>query len=176
MFSTQSKLSLAKATLTQDVPVYVQFYITARCNLACEQCNIIYSNSDCEEVSLDKIKKIADNFASLGVAIVLLTGGEPYMRKDLHEIIYEFESRGIHVRMQTNGFASEERIIQSIQSGGTDISISLDSLIQEKQDVINGDYQNSWDRALETISYFSTHLPKEDSFALRLCLAEEESK
>ena len=43
MFSLQSKISLARSTLFQDQPVYVQFYITARCNLTCNQCNIIYA-------------------------------------------------------------------------------------------------------------------------------------
>jgi cyclic pyranopterin phosphate synthase len=74
------------------------------------------------------------------VAIVLLTGGEPFARKDLSEIIYAFESRGIHVRMQTNGFASEEQIAKAVEAGGRDISISLDSLNPERQDNINGDF------------------------------------
>ena len=46
MFSSLSKKTLGKALLTKDQPVYVQFYVTARCNLTCEQCNIIYSNAD----------------------------------------------------------------------------------------------------------------------------------
>ena len=128
MFSSLSKLTLAKAALFQNAPVYVQFYVTARCNLTCEQCNIIYANSDVRECTIDEIKRIADNFARMGVAIVLLTGGEPFARKDLPEIIHAFESRGVHVRMQTNGFASEEQIARAVEAGGKDISISLDSL------------------------------------------------
>ena len=77
VFSSLSKWTLLHSAIFHDVPVYVQFYITARCNLTCEQCNIIYANSDCRECSLDEIERIADNFAAMGVAIVLLTGGEP---------------------------------------------------------------------------------------------------
>ena len=126
MFSNLSKFSLAKAALFQNTPVYVQFYITARCNLTCEQCNIIYANADVRECSIYEINKIADNFSKMGVAIILLTGGEPFARKDLPEIIKAFESRGIHVRMQTNGLATEEQIVKCIEAGGKDISISLD--------------------------------------------------
>ena len=114
MFSKLSKKTLFKAAIFQDSPVYVQFYITARCNLTCEQCNIIYANSDVGECSISEIEKIADNFATMGVAIVLLTGGEPFARKDLPKIIYAFESRNIHVRMQTNGFANEDQIAQVV--------------------------------------------------------------
>ena len=170
MFSTNSLISLAKGSLTQNSPVYVQYYITARCNLTCEQCNIIYANADVEEISLDKIKKIADNFLKMKVAMVLLTGGEPFARKDLPEIIKEFEMRGIHVRMQTNGLASEEQIAKVVEAGGKDISISLDSLNGLLQDKINGGYKKSWDKAINSIVNFSKYLPKKNSFASLGCV------
>ena len=170
MFSKLSKKTLFKAAIFQDSPVYVQFYITARCNLTCEQCNIIYANSDVGECSISEIEKIADNFAKMGVAIVLLTGGEPFARKDLPKIIYAFESRNIHVRMQTNGFANEDQIAQVVESGGKDISISLDSLNSEIQDKINGGFNKSWHKALKTISLFTKYLPKRNSFASLGCV------
>lgn len=175
MFSSLSKKTLAKAALLHDAPVYVQFYVTARCNLTCEQCNIIYTNSDVRECTIDEIKRIADNFAKLGVAIVLLTGGEPFARKDLHEIIYAFESRGVHVRMQTNGFASEEQIVRSIEAGGKDISISLDSLRPAMQDKINGNFNQSWHQALRAMSLFTSYLPKEGSFASLGCVLQPQN-
>lgn len=165
-------MTLAKAALFQDAPVYVQFYVTARCNLTCEQCNIIYANSDVRECTLDEIKRIADNFAKMGVAIVLLTGGEPFARKDLPEIIYAFESRGVHVRMQTNGFATEEQIAQAVEAGGKDISISLDSLQPAMQDKINGDFDKSWHQALKAMSLFTKYLPEEGSFASLGCVLQ----
>lgn len=170
MFSKLSKKTLLKASLFKNNPVYVQFYITARCNLTCEQCNIIYANSDVRECTLDEIKLIADNMAKMGVAIVLLTGGEPFARKDLPEIIKAFEERSIHVRMQTNGFASEKQIEKAIEAGGKDISISLDSLDQLKQDKINGDINKSWNKALLAMSNFTKYLPKDDSFASLGCV------
>jgi len=172
MFSGLSKITLAKAALFQNAPVYVQFYVTSRCNLTCEQCNIIYANSDVRECSIDEVKLIADNFADMGVAIVLLTGGEPFARKDLPEIIYAFESRGVHVRMQTNGFASEEQIARAVEAGGKDISISLDTLNPDLQERINGNFKNSWHQALKAIAFFSRYLPKEGSFASLGCVLQ----
>ncbi len=168
-------MTLAKAALFQDAPVYVQFYVTARCNLTCEQCNIIYANSDVRECTIDEIRLIADNFAKMGVAIVLLTGGEPFARKDLPEIIYAFESRGVHVRMQTNGFATEEQIVRAIEAGGKDISISLDSLQPSLQDRINGDFSKSWHQALKAMALFTKYLPKEGSFASLGCVLQPQN-
>tara|TARA_B100000989_G_scaffold298767_1_gene289719 strand:- start:7528 stop:8682 length:1155 start_codon:yes stop_codon:yes gene_type:complete len=170
MFNFRSISSLAKASVFHNTPVYVQFYITARCNLTCEQCNIIYSNADVKECNLDEINNIAENFSKMGVVMVLLTGGEPFARKDLPEIIRAFESRGIHVRMQTNGFASEEQIVKCIEAGGKDISISLDSLNSSKQDQINGQFNKSWEKAINTISILSKYLPKKNSFASLGCV------
>lgn len=175
MFSSLSKLTLAKAALFKNAPVYVQFYVTARCNLTCEQCNIIYANSDVRECTLDEIHRIADNFARMGVAIVLLTGGEPFARKDLPQIIHAFESRGLHVRMQTNGFATEEQIAAAVEAGGKDISISLDSLVPGQQDKINGAFNNSWHQALKAMAIFSRYLPKEGSFASIGCVLQPQN-
>ena len=175
MFPRSSKLTLARAALFQNAPVYVQFYITARCNLTCQQCNIIYANSDVRECTLDEIKRMADNFKTLGVAMVLLTGGEPFIRQDLPDIICAFESRGIHVRMQTNGLAGDERIHQAVEAGGRDISISLDSLWPASQEAINGGFARSWHEALSAMASFSKYLPREDSFAAFGCVLQRDN-
>lgn len=175
MFPRAAKLTLARAALFQNAPVYVQFYITARCNLTCKQCNIIYANSDVRECTLDEIKRMADNFREMGVAMVLLTGGEPFARQDLHEIIHAFASRGIHVRMQTNGLATDERIQQVVAAGGRDISISLDSLWPGNQDEINGGFARSWHDALRAMASFTRHLPREGSFAALGCVLQRDN-
>ncbi len=175
LFSLKTYATLARSALFADTPVYVQFYITARCNLTCYQCNICYANADLPECSLDEVKRIADNLASIGTGIVLLTGGEPFARVDLPEIIREFVARGIHVRMQTNGLANEEKIHQVIECGGNDISISLDSLVPETQEWINGVFPGSWHRALRAMSIFTKYLPKKSSFASIGCVLQKKN-
>jgi MoaA/NifB/PqqE/SkfB family radical SAM enzyme len=158
-FTTQQKLNLARSSFSKASPAYVQFYITARCNLACEQCNIIYSDAAAGEMTIDQIQAVASNLAEIGVCIVLLIGGEPFVRKDLPEIIRAFTSVGIHVRMQTNGLASREMLQRCIDSGGHDISISLDSLQPGTQDIINGGFNKSWARAIETVAMINELFP-----------------
>lgn len=170
MFDAKQTARIARGILLHDTPLYVQFYITARCNLTCEQCNIIYANSDVRECTLPEIERIAENLAEIGVAIVLLTGGEPFVRKDLPEIVRAFIRRGIHVRMQTNGLAGDEALARCMENGGRDISISLDSLTPSRQDAINGGFPGSWARALDTISKVTRRLPKKDSFAAFGCV------
>jgi sulfatase maturation enzyme AslB (radical SAM superfamily) len=74
--------------------------------------------------------------------------------------------------MQTNGLATEEEIHRAVEYGGNDISVSLDSLWPEVQEKINGDFPNSWHRALKAMSLFTKYLHKEKSFASIGCVLQ----
>jgi MoaA/NifB/PqqE/SkfB family radical SAM enzyme len=158
-FNTRQKIKLARSLVTKTSPAYVQFYITARCNHACEQCNIIYADGDSNEMNIHQIRQMAENFADIGVCMVLLIGGEPFARRDLPEIIAAFVENDIHVRMQTNGLATREMLERCVQAGGHDISISLDSLSPAVQDRINGGFDRSWERAIRTIAVVNEIFP-----------------
>lgn len=160
LFNLAQQYNFAKSFIFKKSPLYVQFYITARCNLACEQCNIIYSDAKHQEMDIDQINKVAENLKKIGVNIVLLIGGEPFIRKDIDKIVKAFTSRNIHVRMQTNGIATEKQLQSCVNYGGKDISISLDTLEPSLQDEINGGFKKSWTRAINTISNVSNIFPE----------------
>jgi MoaA/NifB/PqqE/SkfB family radical SAM enzyme len=170
-FSLGESLRLARSLVTKDAPIYVQFYVTARCNLACEQCNVIYGNADRPEATLDEIRRIAENLAAIGTTVVLLTGGEPFMRKDLPEVCRAFVEAGIHPRIQTNGLATREMLEACVEAGVKDLSVSLDSLVPGVQELVNGDYPGSWRRALEAVSIANEVLPPEGFAAFGCVLA-----
>ena len=162
IFTLSQKINLAKNVIVKR-PIYVQFYITARCNLACEQCSIIHADAKHQEMNIEQINKVAENLKKIGVTIVLLIGGEPFVRKDISEIVKAFTSRNIHVRMQTNGIATREQLEDCVKVGGKDISISLDSLDPSVQDKINGGLNNSWERAINTISKVTQVFPEKST-------------
>lgn len=160
---------LMSSVLTKDAPAYVQFYVTSRCNLACEQCNIIYANADQQEATLNQCRDIARNLARIGTSVVLLTGGEPFARKDIVEIAKVFKEAGVHPRIQTNGLARPEQLQALVAEGICDISISLDSLEPDRQDRLNGGVANSWNRAIRTIAMVNEVFPK-DAFCALGCV------
>jgi MoaA/NifB/PqqE/SkfB family radical SAM enzyme len=159
-FNTKQKLNLARSLITKTCPAYVQFYLTARCDLACEHCNIIYTDADAEEINIDQIRQIAVNLSKIGVCIVLFIGGEPFMRKDLPDIVKAFTAVNIHVRLQTNGLASADALKRCVDAGAHDISISLDTLDPALQDSINAGNGRSWDRAIDTIAEVNRIFPE----------------
>jgi len=160
MFTKKTKISILKAIITKRVPIYVQFAVTKNCNLRCKMCASNSSRSQEKDLSVNDIGKIAAVLDKIGVAVVVLTGGEPFIRNDLPEIISAFTKRGITVRVQTNGIlATEDKIKLSINAGLKDITISLDTLSGELQDRISGK-SGSWNEIINSIVRFSALLPK----------------
>lgn len=152
MFSWHTKINIARAVLTRKRPYYVQYYILHECNLNCRQCNIVEANSDLKQANLETVKKIAKNLKKVGVGIVLLTGGEPFLRKDLPHMVKIFVDEGLNPRLQTAGFqTTRQQLEDCYQAGARDINISLDSLLPGKQEFINGSIPKSWHRAVECI-------------------------
>jgi MoaA/NifB/PqqE/SkfB family radical SAM enzyme len=164
MFSWQTRRSIAKAVLTKKSPYYIQYYITGRCNLMCRQCNIVETNSRVTEMDLDRVKFAAKNLRKIGAGIVLLTGGEPFMRKDLPQIVQAFVSNGMNVRLQTAGtkFATEEQLQACYDAGARDINVSVDSLEFDKFDYINA-VPGSAKNAIETIERISKIFRRQSS-------------
>lgn len=152
MFSWQTKKNILLGFLTKNRPFYVQYYILSRCNLNCRMCNIVEGNSDLRDADLQTIEKMAVNLRKIGAGVILLTGGEPFLRKDLPEIIKILLDQGLNPRLQTAGYqTTREQLEACAKAGAKDINVSLDSLVPEKQEYINGSIPKSWHRAIETI-------------------------
>ena len=145
-------VNLLDNALNQTSPLYVQYYTTARCNLRCEQCNVIYANADRRELKTQEAFDVIDNLAEVGTSVLLLTGGEPFIRSDLPLLAGRAINAGMHPRIQTNGLASVEDLQKCADFGVRDISISLDSLNPNTQDFLNGEFENTWDTAINTIA------------------------
>ena len=168
-FLESGPLNLLSNTITKSAPLYVQYYVTARCNLRCEQCNVIYANADRRELNTEESFKVIDNLAELGTSVVLLTGGEPFIRRDLPKLAGRLIESGVHPRIQTNGLATYDRLLECADYGVRDISISLDSLVPSMQDKLNGGFESSWGTAIETVSNVGKTLG-ENTFAAFGCV------
>lgn len=133
-------------------------------------CNIVRSNREYKELSLDDIRKIVKNLVKIRAGVVLLTGGEPFLREDLHEIVKIFIENGLNVRLQTAGLTTQKEALKKcVEAGAKDICVSLDSLDEEKQDFING-VKGSWEKAIQTIANISEVFPKKGKICALGCV------
>jgi MoaA/NifB/PqqE/SkfB family radical SAM enzyme len=74
------------------------------------------------------------------------------MHKKIADIVPIFVKHGLSPRLQTAGLATREQLAACAVAGARHINISLDSLVEAKQDYINGDKPGSWRRALRAIA------------------------
>lgn len=159
MFTKRTKKALIKAVFTKKSPVYVQFAVTKLCNLKCSMCGSSVSRKTENELTLPQIEKLACVLDKMNAGIILLTGGEVFLRDDIADIVKIFSKKGFTVRLQTNGILATEEKIKAVRDAGVEeITISLNTLIPEKQDAITGQ-SGSWYKIIEAISRFSQILP-----------------
>jgi len=106
--------------------------ITGRCNLNCVHC-FANVNSDAgfskNELTTSEALHIIEQFKDINVGKVLLTGGEPLLRKDIELIIQNIrkQSDDIIIDLQTNGLLINDNLIACLKENAVkELSISLD--------------------------------------------------
>ncbi|MBI4368975.1 MAG: radical SAM protein [Elusimicrobia bacterium] len=115
----------------------VIYYPTERCNLKCGTCSYGEIASGQGELSLDEVRRMADDFQGLGVSVVMLSGGEPLLRPELPEMIRAFCDRKMKIILLTNGTYLESRCGE-IRGMIDQFYISLDGPSPQVHDSIRG--------------------------------------
>ncbi len=104
----------AKAEM-QGIPLSGAFELTSRCTLDCKMCYIHRNEHDREAISGEKDTawwiNLANEASKAGTLPVLLTGGEPMIRRDFDEIFLACKNAGLLVSVNTNGtLLTDEKI------------------------------------------------------------------
>lgn len=88
-------------------PVNGTFELTERCNLACRMCYVRHPLGDAaqraRELSAAQWLELARQANEGGMAFLLLTGGEPFVRPDFFDIYSPLARMGIFLTLFTNG-------------------------------------------------------------------------
>lgn len=78
--------------------------LTCRCNLACAFCfNKQGKSRGCGELTKAEIIDLLKDIASSGIGAVRFTGGEPFLRADLPEILHAAKQLGLYTIVNSNG-------------------------------------------------------------------------
>ncbi len=115
---------------SSDKKPVVVWNVTRRCNLKCVHC---YSHSeDCDypdELSLTEGISLIDDLAEFGSPVVLFSGGEPLIRRDILDLIEHAVSRKMRAVLSTNGTLITSAVATKLKKIGLSyVGISLDGL------------------------------------------------
>jgi radical SAM protein with 4Fe4S-binding SPASM domain len=94
---------LAERSTTGCVPLQVLFELTGRCHLDCVHCYLPERRAETGELSLAEITRILGELRAAGTLFVTFTGGEPFLRPDLLEILAAARREHLAVRLYTSG-------------------------------------------------------------------------
>lgn len=125
--------------------------LTDCCNLKCRHCwlspeTINMSFQDGEKrltftrgVTLSQMEDVITQAIPLGLQLIKLTGGEPFLRSDIIDFIELFHYNGLNVHIETNGTLIDESTAKKLkQYKVRQISVSLDSADSKIHDSFRG--------------------------------------
>ena len=125
-----SKLPSHLLQFSSDKRPVVVWNVTRRCNLKCVHCyanakNIAFDN----ELSTSEGKILIDDLVEFGVPVMLFSGGEPLVRKDLPELAAYAVKKGMRAVISTNGTLITPQIARTLKDIGLSyVGISLDGM------------------------------------------------
>ena len=116
---------------------YLRLAVTDRCNLRCFYCmpeNGIQYVPQKELLTYEEMLRLAQLLAPLGIHKIRITGGEPFLRKDMYYFLRDLtQIKGIkEVHVTTNGTMTEALIPKLQEIGIRSINLSLDTLDENR--------------------------------------------
>jgi len=101
-----------------------------RCNLRCKHCYSISGDVDFPgELNTQEVFDVMDDLHRFRVPVLILSGGEPLLRRDIIEISERSKSMGFYTGLSSNGALISVHNIEAIAGVGYDyVGISLDGI------------------------------------------------
>ncbi len=132
-------------------PSLISWNLTRMCNLRCPHCYLEAGRKAENELTTDECLGLIDEMKTLGTEMLILTGGEPLLRRDIYDIARHASSQGIWVVMGTNGVLLDDEVARKmIECGVQGVAISIDSLDPAKHDHFRGG-PNAWEHSVRAL-------------------------
>lgn len=131
----------------------IQMIVRTNCFFKCDHCAVSKFDYPVKhELSLDNIKKIADQADEMKLASICISGGEPLAFPDLPEIIETINPERFVISMDTNGWLlTEDKVKWLVASGVDRVHLSIDGL-KENHDSFRH-RTGSWEKNIQALEY-----------------------
>ncbi len=145
--------------------------LTRRCNLNCSHCYLdaeTLQHGSEGELTTTEVEQLLDQVAERSTdTMVVLTGGEPLLRKDLEQLVAHGSRLGLSIVIGTNGVLLNEKRVQALKAAGAmGAGISVDSLDPGFHDRFRG-CPGSWEKTLAGMDACRKHgLPFQVHFSI----------
>ena len=134
-------------------PFTIAWEVTRACAYACVHCRADAQHTpDPNELSTEEGFALIDRLAEFGSPILIFTGGDPMMRRDLFDLIAYATQKGLRCSLTPTATAlpTRERLEKAKQAGIRRIALSLDAPTPEVHDNFR-QIQGSWERTMRIL-------------------------
>lgn len=134
------------------IPVTAHLELTSRCNLRCQHCYLGNQTEQHKKRALERdtaaVKKSLDEWAEAGCFHLVITGGDPMMRKDFAEIYRHAAELGMFITVFCDGILVTDKIIELLKEyPPRSVEISIYGATAETYEMVTrvpGSHANAW--------------------------------
>jgi SynChlorMet cassette radical SAM/SPASM protein ScmE len=141
-----------------STPRSLDLEVTNRCNLRCRYCSHFTSAGDVErDLPAEEWLRFFEELNRCAVTHVTLSGGEPFYRHDLPELIAGIVENRMRFNVLSNGTLIDDRIAAYLAATGRcdGVQVSIDGGTPVDHDAFRG--QGNFRRAIEGIATLRRH-------------------
>jgi len=134
-------------------PFTIAWEVTRACAYACVHCRAdALHTPDPNELNTEESLRLIDRLAEFGSPILIFTGGDPMMRRDLHELIAYATQKGLRCSLTPTATAlpTTARLEKVRDAGIRRIALSLDAPNAEIHDSFR-QVPGSWQRTMDIL-------------------------
>lgn len=131
--------------LLNQFPTDASIILTYRCQMRCKMCGIWQHPTDKEkEITAKELRMLPERFKFIN-----LTGGEPFLRDDLEDIIRVLSPKAKRIVVSTSGWHYERIMEIVLRFKNVGVRVSIEGLSQ-KNDELRG-REGGFDRGMKTL-------------------------
>ncbi len=136
---------------------WIAWEVTPRCNLSCVHCRSSSTMHLPEPMDTEQAMKVLDKIAEFCKPVLVLSGGEPLLRKDLYQLAKRGNELGFRMCIATNGtLINDEHCEKMKESNIQMVSLSLDGSTAEVHDNFRN-HKGAFEGILRGIEYLKKH-------------------
>lgn len=108
-----------------SAPETVHWAVTYRCNENCPDCYVRRFSGAKNELPTNRALELIDKIADWNVFQLAIGGGEPFMRKDLPQLVHHAADRGLSVHVTTGMLNLDPHLLESVSPAIKNLQIGI---------------------------------------------------
>lgn len=162
-------------------PFDATIFLTSACNFKCDHCFYWKNLNTKDQLTLEEFKTLARSMPH--IERLQFTGGEPFVRNDIDEIVREFyiSSRPRYITIPTNGHLTDrivgktESILKTASDCFVNVSLQFNELGEKRDEMVK--VKGSFDRLIQTIKGLKKLQSKFTNFGVTvICIQTTENE